>query len=96
MAAKAAKPKKETKERVAEKTEGKSAAAQKSKENSFSFGSFVKAARLEQKMTQDELAKLCGTNKSYISRIENETTDMRVSTLQKIVEALNGVLKIEM
>jgi len=35
-------------------------------------------------MTQQELAEKCGTNKSYISRIENNESDIRLSTLLKI------------
>lgn len=37
-------------------------------------------------MTQDELAKKCGTSKSYISRIENNASDIRLSTLMRIVQ----------
>ena len=33
-----------------------------------------------------ELAEKCGTNKSYISRIENNESDIRLSTLLKIVQ----------
>jgi hypothetical protein len=35
-------------------------------------------------MTQQELAEKCGTNKLYISRIENNESDIRLSTLLKI------------
>ncbi|WP_332913736.1 helix-turn-helix transcriptional regulator [Algoriphagus boritolerans] len=34
-------------------------------------------------MTQEELAEKCGTNKGYISRIENNLKEVRLSTLQK-------------
>lgn len=37
-------------------------------------------------MTQEELAKKVDTNKGYISRVENNIKDVRVSTLQKIIE----------
>ncbi|MEP6556631.1 MAG: helix-turn-helix transcriptional regulator, partial [Ferruginibacter sp.] len=33
-----------------------------------------------------QLADKCGTNKAYISRVENNIKDVRISTLQKIVE----------
>ena len=37
-------------------------------------------------MTQEELADKVGTTKSYISKIENNLKEARISTLQKIVE----------
>ncbi len=37
-------------------------------------------------MTQEEFAEKVGTNKGYISRIENNIKDIRLSTLQKIIE----------
>jgi HTH-type transcriptional regulator / antitoxin HipB len=46
-------------------------------------------------MTQEELAEKCGTNKSYISRIENNASDIRLSTLMKIIQqGLGGHLKL--
>ena len=46
-------------------------------------------------MTQSALAKKAHTNKSYISRIENDASDIRLSTLMKIVEqGLGGKLRI--
>ena len=42
---------------------------------------------------QEELAVKCGTNKGYISKIENDLKEVRISTLQKIVElGLGGQL----
>jgi ribosome-binding protein aMBF1 (putative translation factor) len=52
----------------------------------FKIGALIHDARLEKGMTQEELAKKCGTTKSYISRIENNIKEVRISTLQKIVE----------
>lgn len=37
-------------------------------------------------LTQEELAEKVGTSKSYISKIENNIKEVRISTLQKIVE----------
>lgn len=37
-------------------------------------------------MTQEELANKVGTSKSYISKIENNIKEVRISTLMKIVE----------
>ena len=52
----------------------------------FKIGALIHEARLEKGLTQDELAEKCGTTKSYISKIENNIKEVRISTLQKIVE----------
>ncbi|MDO8999506.1 MAG: helix-turn-helix transcriptional regulator [Bacteroidota bacterium] len=52
----------------------------------FKLGALIHEARLEKGLTQDELAEKCGTTKSYISKIENNIKEVRISTLQKIVE----------
>jgi HTH-type transcriptional regulator / antitoxin HipB len=37
----------------------------------------------------------CGTNKSYISKVENNVKDVRISTLQRIIEfGLGGRLNL--
>lgn len=36
-------------------------------------------------MTQEELALKVGTTKNYISRIENNASDIRLSTLMRII-----------
>ena len=62
---------------------------------SFKFGVLLEEARLKLGMTQEELAEKCGTNKSYISRIENNVSDIRLSTLMKIIQTgLGGQLKL--
>lgn len=61
----------------------------------FKLGVLLEEARLKLGMTQEELAEKCGTNKSYISRIENNASDIRLSTLMKIVQTgLGGHLKL--
>jgi len=51
--------------------------------------------RKSQKMTQDQLAKKFGTTKTYISRIENDASDIRLSTLMRIIqEGLGGCLRL--
>ena len=47
---------------------------------------FLFKARLEKGLTQEELAEKCGTNKGYISKIENNIKEVWISTLQKNVE----------
>lgn len=61
----------------------------------FKLGFLLQQARLEKGMTQEELAEKCGTNKGYISKIENNIKEVRISTLQKIVETgLGGQLEL--
>jgi DNA-binding XRE family transcriptional regulator len=52
----------------------------------FKLGALLQEARIEKGMTQAELAKKAGTTKSYISKIENNVKEVRLSTLQKIVQ----------
>ncbi|MDQ3111086.1 MAG: helix-turn-helix domain-containing protein [Bacteroidota bacterium] len=51
----------------------------------FKIGALIHDTRLELGLTQEELAEKCGTTKSYISKIENDIKEVRISTLQKIV-----------
>ncbi|WP_395061736.1 helix-turn-helix domain-containing protein, partial [Flavobacterium sp.] len=37
----------------------------------FKLGALVHDARIEKGLTQEQLAIKCGTNKSYISKVEN-------------------------
>jgi DNA-binding XRE family transcriptional regulator len=61
----------------------------------FRLGVLLEKARIKLGMTQEELAEKCGTNKSYISRIENNASDIRLSTLMKIIQqGLGGHLKL--
>lgn len=61
----------------------------------FKLGFLIQQARLEKGLTQEELAQKCGTNKGYISKIENNIKEVRISTLQKIVElGLGGHLEL--
>ena len=63
--------------------------------NQFKLGALIHEARLEKGMTQEQLAEKCGTTKSYISRIENNASDIRLSTLMKIIQTgLGGQLKL--
>lgn len=61
----------------------------------FKIGFLIQKARLEKGLTQEQLAEKCGTNKGYISKIENNLKEVRISTLQKIVElGFGGKLQI--
>ena len=62
---------------------------------SFKIGALIHKARIEKGLTQEELAQKVGTTKSYISKIENNIKEVRLSTLQKIVHlGLGGELKL--
>ncbi|MDP3453509.1 MAG: helix-turn-helix transcriptional regulator [Bacteroidales bacterium] len=62
---------------------------------SFKLGALLQEARLEKGLTQAELAGRAGTTKSYISKIENNIKEVRLSTLQKIVHfGLGGQIEI--
>lgn len=52
----------------------------------FKIGALILEARKEKGLTQEELAEKIGTTKSYISKIENNIKEVRLSTLRKIVE----------
>src|SRR5947207_993618 len=61
----------------------------------FKLGAMLYEARIEKGLTQEQLAEKCGTNKAYISKVENDIKDVRVSTLQKIIEVgLGGHLQL--
>lgn len=63
----------------------------------FMLGAKIQEMRLEKGMTQTELAEKCGTTKTYISRIENNSSDIRLSTLARIIsEGFGGMLKLNM
>mgnify|MGYP001098662776 CR=1 FL=1 len=62
---------------------------------SFKIGVLLKQARLDQGITQDELADKLNTKKPAISRIENHAEDIRLSTLEKYAKALNRRIIIQ-
>jgi DNA-binding XRE family transcriptional regulator len=51
----------------------------------FKLGVMLQELRKEQGLTQEQLAQKCGTTKTYISRIENNASDIRLSTLMRII-----------
>ncbi|HEY1114545.1 MAG TPA: helix-turn-helix transcriptional regulator [Chitinophagaceae bacterium] len=52
----------------------------------FVISQMLREARKEANITQEELAAKIGTQKSYISRLENGKCDIQLSTLFKIFE----------
>ena len=63
----------------------------------FKIGVLIQEARKKQNLTQKQLAEKVGTTKNYISRIENNASDIRLSTLMRIInEGLGGHLKLSL
>lgn len=63
--------------------------------DSFKLGVLIQQARERKGLTQEQLAELAGTNKSYISKLERNLKDIRFSTLQRIInEGLGGEMNI--
>jgi len=65
------------------------------KAQAFILGELLKAEREKANLTQAEMAEKTGTQKSYISRIENGRTDIQLSTLYRLIEqGLNRKLEL--
>jgi ribosome-binding protein aMBF1 (putative translation factor) len=61
----------------------------------FKLGVLIREARKKKQLSQEELARKVGTTKNYICRIENDASDIRLSTLMRIItEGLGGHLKL--
>ncbi len=62
----------------------------------FKIGALIHSTRIQMGMTQEELAQKAGTTKSYISKIENNIKEARISTVQKIIESgFGGKLELK-
>ena len=53
----------------------------------FKLGLLIQELRKEKGLTQSALAEKCGTTKTYISCIENDASDIRLSTLLRIIQS---------
>jgi len=60
----------------------------------FKIGLLIKDLRVKGGMTQEELAVKLHTKKSVISRMENHSEDIRLSTLGKVAEVFGKKLQI--
>ncbi len=54
------------------------------------IGEAIKMARIEQHLTQEQLGKMIGVQKAQISKIENNTKDVRFSTILRVFDALKA------
>lgn len=62
---------------------------------SFNIGLLLKKAREEKHLTQEQLAELVDKKRTFISRLENDGSNMTLKTLFEIVEkGLGGKVKI--
>ena len=62
----------------------------------IAIGSILKKVREEANLTQSQVAQNSGTTRNYISRIENEQSEIQLDTLQKIIElGMGKKLKLE-
>jgi DNA-binding XRE family transcriptional regulator len=50
------------------------------------IGQLIRETRLRSGLTQQDLAIKSGTSRTYISRIENDKSDLELATLKKIIE----------
>ena len=57
------------------------------KGSKFLYGKLIRNARRKAGLTQEQLANKIGTTRFYISRVENNKTDIEMSTFRKIIEA---------
>jgi HTH-type transcriptional regulator / antitoxin HipB len=61
----------------------------------FKLGVMIQELRKQNGLTQSQLAEKCGTTKNYISRIENNASDIRLSTLMRIIsDGFGGQLRM--
>jgi DNA-binding XRE family transcriptional regulator len=56
------------------------------------FGGSIKARRSTLNLTQTELAKLAGLNRSYLSEVENGLVSISIQRAEKIAQVLGCAL----
>lgn len=62
----------------------------------FKIGLLLREAREKQKLTQEDLAQLIDKKRTYISRVENDGSNITLKTLFEIVEkGLGGKVNIQ-
>lgn len=60
----------------------------------YYYGELIKETRKEKKLTQKELAEKVGKEREYIAKIEQGKTDLQISNLTQIINALGKSLQI--
>jgi ribosome-binding protein aMBF1 (putative translation factor) len=65
------------------------------KSEAYMVAELVKESRKKAHLTQEQLAQKLNVKRTYISKIERASSDVRISTLRKIIETgLGGKLHI--
>ncbi|GAA5020467.1 hypothetical protein GCM10011506_04810 [Marivirga lumbricoides] len=54
------------------------------------LGKMIKSARKERNMTQEQLGKLIGVQKSQISKLESSANSATIDTIMKVFKALKA------
>lgn len=57
------------------------------------LGEMIKSIRKERHLTQEQLGKLVGVNKSQISKLERNTKNVTIETVLKVFRALKTNIK---
>jgi HTH-type transcriptional regulator/antitoxin HipB len=57
------------------------------------LGRMIKTTRKERHLTQEELGKIVGVNKSQISKLENHANSATIETLIKVFKALKAEIQ---
>ena len=59
------------------------------------IGKAIKETRQERNLTQEELGKLIGVQKSQISRLESNASNATIDTLMRVFNALQAKVKLQ-
>lgn len=59
------------------------------------LGDLIKQTRKERNLTQQQLGDLIGVQKAQISRLENHTGNVTLSTILKVFSALKARIKLQ-
>ena len=59
------------------------------------IGKAIKQTRLERNLTQEELGKLIGVQKSQISKLESNASNATMDTLMRVFTALKAKVKLQ-
>jgi len=59
------------------------------------LGELIKQTRKERNLTQEQLGELIGVQKAQISRLENHTGNVTLSTILKVFTALKAKIKMQ-
>jgi HTH-type transcriptional regulator / antitoxin HipB len=59
------------------------------------LGDLIKQTRKERNLTQEQLGDLIGVQKAQISRLENHTGNVTLSTILKVFSSLKAKIKIQ-